>query len=576
MRNIAWNIHGLLRNKVITIATLLALLVIGGASLLQPGLPKVHDAESHVTRIMEFGQALADGQLPPRWASRYFHGIGSPVIMLNYHLPYYHAQLFTMWGVSAIAAFRLTLWSSFVLSGLGMYWVLRRWGSPWAALMGAMLYTWAPYRFVNLYVRGAFGESYAYLFVPFILYGLVSRHRILTVVAFAALFLSHPVASALFSAVVLGIVVLQALGRSRPGIALREILGFFFSSYLWAFALASYNLVPTLLMTRYTYYAPGNTIPFEHFPTLQQLLVDAWGYGYSVPGAQDNMSFAVGYAQLVVIVLALGALFLRRKRSSGQQPFPAFTIAGILLMFFLACGSMLAASMPLWAVLHFTAILDFPWRLLLVVPFLAALVGFWLTNQIKSTYVQIAVVLGVLVVAVVSQYRHARVGEHWSWGMEHFAQEMDTGDAYGEYAARWRQTRSKPTVGGRFEVLSGEAASTVIVSTSHELSLAVSASTDVTIRLNIMYFPGWRVWLNNEEQTVESGSGRCSISTDDADDGNDLSGLIVCRVSPGHNTLRALYTHTWEQLLGLALTIAALILLIWKPLRSFFPLITKR
>ena len=53
-----------------------------------PGLPKMHDVNPHIARSIAYHTALKDGQFPPMWAKEVLGGIGSPVLMLNYQLPY--------------------------------------------------------------------------------------------------------------------------------------------------------------------------------------------------------------------------------------------------------------------------------------------------------------------------------------------------------------------------------------------------------------------------------------------------------------------------------------------------------
>jgi len=51
-----------------------------------------------------------------------------------------------------------------------MYLWLKEFLGVKAGLVGALFYTFAPYRFVDLYVRGAIGECVAFVWLPLILY----------------------------------------------------------------------------------------------------------------------------------------------------------------------------------------------------------------------------------------------------------------------------------------------------------------------------------------------------------------------------------------------------------------------
>ncbi|MEK7500472.1 MAG: hypothetical protein AAB649_07805, partial [Patescibacteria group bacterium] len=121
-------------------------------SLATPGLFTSHDSGAHVTRLIEFHQALNDGQFPPRWGADFFQGIGSPVMMLKYQLPYFVADGFFRLGFSYFDAFKLTLAISYILANLFAYHAFSNIFGWKSGVLGAMLYAWVSYRFVDIYV----------------------------------------------------------------------------------------------------------------------------------------------------------------------------------------------------------------------------------------------------------------------------------------------------------------------------------------------------------------------------------------------------------------------------------------
>mgnify|MGYP001595484526 CR=1 FL=1 len=89
--------------------------------LTTPGLHKTHDSISHIVRILSFQKALDDGQIIPRWAPYLFEGIGSPVLILNYLLPYFFSSAIHGIGFSFIDSYKITLALSFKISGITAY-----------------------------------------------------------------------------------------------------------------------------------------------------------------------------------------------------------------------------------------------------------------------------------------------------------------------------------------------------------------------------------------------------------------------------------------------------------------------
>src|SRR3989344_780218 len=138
--------------------------------LLHPGLPVTHDGQDHVARIANFYQSLSEGNVVPRWAANLNWGYGHPILMFLYPLPSYIASLFHAIGFSFIDSTKLVFAVSYIASIVTMYlWIRAAWGSV-AGFTAAILYGFAPYRFVDLYVRGAIGEHVAFIFPPLICY----------------------------------------------------------------------------------------------------------------------------------------------------------------------------------------------------------------------------------------------------------------------------------------------------------------------------------------------------------------------------------------------------------------------
>ena len=139
-------------------------------NLITPGLPVTHDGLDHVVRIANFYQSLTEGILIPRWAGNLNWGYGHPILMFLYPLPSYFASLFHFFGFSYIDSLKLVFASSYVFSGIFMYLWLKEFLGDRPAIVGSILYLFAPYRFVDLYVRGALGEHVAFVFIPLVLY----------------------------------------------------------------------------------------------------------------------------------------------------------------------------------------------------------------------------------------------------------------------------------------------------------------------------------------------------------------------------------------------------------------------
>lgn len=145
--------------------------------LLHPGLPVTHDGQDHVARIANFYQSLSEGNIIPRWAGNLNWGYGHPILMFLYPLPSYLSSLFHFLGFSFVDSIKITFGLSYILSGVAMFlWIRNVFGEK-AGVLAGILYMYAPYRFVDLYVRGAIGEHVAFLFAPLVFYFIFKISR---------------------------------------------------------------------------------------------------------------------------------------------------------------------------------------------------------------------------------------------------------------------------------------------------------------------------------------------------------------------------------------------------------------
>src|SRR3989344_2058741 len=167
--------------------------------LLVPGLPVTHDGQDHVARIANFYQNLKEEVIVPRWAANLNWGYGHPTLMFLYPLPSYVSSVFHSFGFSLVDSVKLVFGLSFIASALTMYlWMKTAFGRT-AGIFGALLYTFAPYRFVDIYVRGALGEHVAFIFPPLVFYGLLQLAKnnrsqaggVIIALSMAGLILSH-------------------------------------------------------------------------------------------------------------------------------------------------------------------------------------------------------------------------------------------------------------------------------------------------------------------------------------------------------------------------------------------------
>jgi 6-pyruvoyl-tetrahydropterin synthase related domain len=553
-----------------------------------------HDAHHSVFFFVEFDRSLRD-QFPwPVWSPDHALGFGYPLWMVYAPLSFYLAEAFHLLGMGFTAAIKATWALCFLVGAAGMYRLARRWWGPAAALTAALAYTYAPYHLVQIYVRAALAEFAALAWFPWVLLAFARlwdeprpRWAAFAALAFGALLLIHTVSALIFVPVLLAFLALKfvesrwrrrqqavpqtpvapaALVRDRPAVlwaVLALALGGLLSSLFWLPMFMERSLIVESQWVPSTYqYASNFVYPSQFFdPT--------WGYGYSVPGPNDGMSFQLGIVIVVGATIgALAAFGLRSRshRTAGapeQERLPfraeALFLTGVSL---LAIFAMTPASQPVWDALPLVSLVQFPWRLLAVtVTTLALLVGagvHWLEQRWPAAdgpgtfaYVMaLALVLASIFYAM-PELQAIRPQDESPIAVMEF--ELAYPDMRGStvWAERQPANEDSPLLP---QYLAGEplrraaivAGSGEVLEQSSRAASAyarVRADTSVRLRFYTYYFPGWRATVDGQAAAVTP---------------DPPNGLIGLTLAPGEHEVRLRFGPTPVRVIGAALSVLAL------------------
>lgn len=115
---------------------------------------RVHDFV-HATRIAELVTAAKDGHFPVRWSRNLNYGYGMPLFEFYAPLPYYVGGFLYWLGIDVVVAIKVLYVLTAVVGWTGMYLAVSKMSGRVSGVVAATLYTMAPYRAVNLFVRGA-------------------------------------------------------------------------------------------------------------------------------------------------------------------------------------------------------------------------------------------------------------------------------------------------------------------------------------------------------------------------------------------------------------------------------------
>lgn len=349
---------------------LIAITIPAAFLLLTPGFYEPQDLH-HLADIYQMIRAIGSGQLPPRLGPDYIFGYGYPLFNFYYPLPFYLGALFFFFVGSLTLSFKLVFITIILVSIIGMYLFLKEiFKKDWPAFVGSILFLYTPYRAVQIYVRGAMGEALALAVLPFFAWSIVrllkkpnALNIAMTGLIGSLFILSHNYFWA-FAApwLVAHFLVVRYSPKFFKNFVheISYLTGLLFGGLL-VLALSAYWWLPALLEQKLV----SSTTPFpliDHFPFIKQLIIPSWGYGASLWGPDDGLSFQIGIVNLIVIAILLLFLIFRFKEIKSKKllPLALWAMAG----FFVNVFMMNVRFYPVWKILPFYNFVQFPWRLL--------------------------------------------------------------------------------------------------------------------------------------------------------------------------------------------------------------------
>ncbi len=336
---------------------------------------QMHDF-THVARLVELDLGFKMGQLPPRWAPDFGWGYGMPLFHFYGPLPYYLAELLYKTSVPAVWAIKAMFALNYLAGFYFMYlWAKEYWGK-WGGFISGLAFVYLPYRAVEFYVRGSLGELTAMTFIPLLFYALKKHRLILASLAWSGIFLSHNVI-ALFSLSFIGLYFIWHWKRWRNWLVVSGL----------TLVLTAWFVIPAFFekdLTVVDNLTGGYSHYSLHFIYLRQLWARSWGYGGSIFGLEDGLSFQLGWPHLLLI---LPSVFLWRR------------LSWLWLSLGLSIFMMTFHSKFIWDKIPLLALAQFPWRLL---AFAGTFVAFLSGSGIKNKF--LALVAGVLIVTLNFNY----------------------------------------------------------------------------------------------------------------------------------------------------------------------------
>ena len=519
----------------------------GTKALISPGLFTAHDIWHQVARIYHYYQAVQDGQFPPYWIASLANGYGYPLFIFSYHLPWMISIPFLKFGLDIPTTIKTLFFISFLSSGISMYFFVKSLlKNSTAALLSAVLYLWAPYHFLVIFISASMGIAFIFTFLPLLLLGINlirSQNNVgplILALGISGIILSH-IMHVFFLLPLILIFYTFAYLTSEKRV---EFVKNTFFGIALGLALSSFYLIPATYYKEFTKVqnqvgGPKNLYE-SNFVNFKQLVYSKWGVSPITTDAKDGeISFQIGISQwlsilAVIFLLTLGSLSKNTKKLS------IYLLFGFAVSIFF----MLDYSKSIWKTLERFIFLDYPFRLILPTLFIGSVLSAVVLVSLRTNIQKIFLIIIVLI-ALYTNRNHINVNQYTDIPLSSYVESEITTNSFHEYLPSYADSR---LLGEPYIPAEGE--DILVSSLDHKpnkLSLDITTEKEATVSIGQFYFPGQTLYVNGEKSEYDV----------------DNRGRIVAKINSGTNQIVVKYEQTILMKISKIISAAALLILLW-------------
>lgn len=512
--------------------------------MLNPGIYSMQDF--HLFRLVEFDRCIRDFQIPCRWSPDAGFSYGEPMFNFYGQGAYWLGAALHTLTISFINSLKLTFIVSLAGSFFAMFFLAKKiWRDKFAALLSASVYLYAPYRAVDVWVRGALPEAFSFIIFPLIILSSInyfeSRKRIqLIFFSFLLFFLiiTHNLSFLMFLPFLVVFTIYKLWSVEKKAKVILELGGAALASIL----LSSFYILPVIIESQYVNLAKATTSGYfdwrAHFATINELLFSRfWGYGASVFGPDDGLSLSIGQFQWILPIVALIIAIIKKDRKQLKFIVLLFGLGWFYL--FLTHNK----STYIWINLPFMPYIQFPWRFIGMAVFSFSLAAGYIMlqiNKVKRIYF-----LAFIVIALIAwnfsffrediwyDYKDDNLLTGVNWDIQRQASVGDFWPNFGE-----QPTSIAPKEFDNEKLLSKN---------SNSYSYEVSIEQGSKLSFPIAYFPGWTGKVDNEAADVYP---------------DDKNGLVTAFIPEGKHTVNLSFQNTPARNIGNLMSAATLFVLV--------------
>lgn len=363
--------------------------------LINNKLPLEHDTLFHLSRIEGYARAIRNYDFFPVIYPYKNNGFGyaSPLFYCDIFL-LIPAVLYNL-GLGVSTCYKIAVFLATYASSLTFYLALHAiTKKKSASIIGVLAYLFSNYHISDVYVRSSLGEIFAFIFFPIVLWGIYNIlyeekiNWVLLVIGFSGLLLSHNI-SFLFSVILFGLFLIinikKVLQNKLIIISLLKAVGFTILITLF-FLLPMFEMMASdkYFVTYYSYTEYLKTsalLPWQFF-------ANETVFGMGTSDATPAMVVNVGYFLTFIPLI----YFSMKNKNS-------FITTCLFLGYFFM---FMTSSFFPWIHFGFLSVIQFTWRLNLLVITLLTPVVSYIFSKVDKKFIH----FGVAAILVIECFIH--------------------------------------------------------------------------------------------------------------------------------------------------------------------------
>lgn len=464
--------------------------------LVNPGTPASFDGPVHISNMVQIAESLKSGEFP-RWGDG-FANYGMPIPIIAQQTTSYLGGFFILLTNNPTFSYALVVFVGALLSCITLDMFFRKHVSPNASLVGIFLFNLAPYRIMNVYVRGALPEFFGSVFLPLILVGIYEvlvekrkRGPLLIALGTTGTLLTHPFLIVIYAFLYIPYGLYYFLQSSKK---IRDTI-YLSASFVTGLLLSAYYILPLFAEIRYFYYGqtanhfvPNQYLPWERFTDW------SWYYSYDTDIYTRAHLIKPGFPEIAIFATFFIFVLLQivKRRIIKEQIF--LSITGITILFFTS-----GLSVPLYEHINFLGGIQHAWRMLSAFIFIPPLLVALALHKAKSPIL----IFGVVVLFTILRFPQLYGKNYHIKPYEAYHKPVENLHGTIMNTVWTSNTKDYAVQSKKPAIFEGEGEIEIVQVKNALRVYRVKAETPLKMVDYTFYYPGWHVYVDGVDNPIQ-------------------------------------------------------------------------